>query len=158
MLPFGCQDEAIKVALADPLDMAAVDEIRIRLNRRIIPYLAFESDITEAINRLYDSRHQAQSVLDEIAETPTSHQEHSVDELVGMAEDAPIVRLVNSILKDAILSGTSDIHIEPQERLVRVRFRQDGLLYEHMVLPNHHLAAIVSRIKIMSHVNIAERR
>jgi type IV pilus assembly protein PilB len=157
-LPFAERDGALHIAMADPLDLAAIDDLRARLNRRIVPFLALENDIQDAIARLYDNKLKTQSVLDEIAEEPSAEPDITVDELMGMAEDAPIVRLVNSILQSAIATGASDIHIEPQETSVRVRFRQDGLLYEQTALPRSHLAAVVSRLKIMSRMNIAERR
>lgn len=91
-------------------------------------------------------------------DSQATEAELSTDELLGMAEDAPIVRLVNGLIQDAIAGGVSDIHIEPQETMVRVRFRQDGLLYDQMTLPRGHYAAVISRIKILAHMNIAERR
>ena len=158
VLPFAVEDDCVKVAMVDPLDLKAVDELRARLNRRITPCLTFSSDLADAINRVHDSKRKAQSVLDEIESSSIFDAEISVDDLVGMADDAPIVRLVNSILTSAISSGASDIHIEPQEHLVRVRFRQDGLLYDQMNFPRGHLPAVVSRLKVVSHLDIAERR
>jgi type IV pilus assembly protein PilB len=128
------------------------------LNRKIVPCLSFSSDFTEVINRIYDGKSAAQSVLDEIEESAPAEPDLSLDDLVGMSEDAPIVRLVNSILHSAINSGASDIHIEPQEFVVRVRFRQDGILYDQMQFTRQHLAAVVSRLKVMARLNIAERR
>lgn len=158
LLLFAEQGEECWVAMADPLDLAAVDEIRARLNRRIVPFLALRSDLQDAINRTYDVRQKALSVLDEMGSAGPVDLELSVDELVGLAEDAPIVRLVNSIIHGAITAGSSDIHIEPQEHNVRVRYRTDGLLYDQMTIPRHHHAAVVSRIKIIARLNIAERR
>ena len=157
-LPFAESGDSVQVAMVDPLDLKAVDELRARLNRRIIPVLTFSSDLVDAINRVHDGKRKAQSVLDEIQNSSLAEPEISVDDLVGMADDAPIVRLVNSILQSAISSGASDIHIEPQEHIVRVRFRQDGILYDQMNFPRGHLPAVVSRLKVMSHLDIAERR
>ncbi len=158
ILPIAERGEDLNVAMADPLDLAVVDDLHARLNRRVVPYLALQADLHEAINRAYDVRHKAQTVLDEMEDLPSRQLDLSVDELVGLAEDAPIVRLVNSIISSAMASGASDIHIEPQEHQVRVRFRLDGLLYDQMTTPVQHQAAVVSRIKIMSRLNIAERR
>jgi type IV pilus assembly protein PilB len=157
-LPFAYVGDSVQIAMVDPLDLKAVDELRARLNRRIIPCLTFAADLTDAINRIHDGKRKAQSVLDEIQSSTPFAAEMSVDELVGMADDAPIVRLVNSILHSAISSGASDIHIEPQEYVVRVRFRQDGLLYDQMNFPRGHLPAVVSRLKVMAQLDIAERR
>lgn len=158
VLPFANFGESVQVAMVDPLDLKAVDDLRARLNRRIIPCLTFSADLADALNRIHDGKRKAQSVLDEIQSTSPFEVDISVDELVGMADDAPIVRLVNSILTSAISSGASDIHIEPQEYLIRVRYRQDGLLYDQMTFPRGHLPAVVSRLKVMSHLDIAERR
>ncbi len=158
LLPFADTDNTLHVAMADPLDLVAIDDLHARLHRRIEPHLAFRAELMEAINRIYDFRSKSLSVLEEIADTPREVRELSVDDLVGLAEDAPIVRLVNSILHAAINSGVSDIHIEPMEHNVRVRFRQDGLLHEQMTFPQQHLSAVVSRIKIMARMDIAERR
>ena len=158
LLPFADADNAIHVAMADPLDVVAVDDLRVRMRRHIEPHLAFRGDLLEAINRIYDVRLKTQSVLDEMADSSQAQTNLSVDDLLGLAEDAPIVRLVNNIIHAATNSGASDIHIEPQEHTVRVRFRQDGLLHEQMTFPSHHLSAVVSRIKIMARMDIAEHR
>ncbi len=160
LLPFARQDDTIHVAMVDPLDLASVDDLRTRLGRRIVPFLGFQADLLQAINRIYDMdmRQMAQSVLDEIEDEARPEADLSADELVGLAEGAPIVRLVYSIIHSAVANGASDIHIEPQEHQVRVRFRQDGVLYDQMTFPRNHLAAVVSRIKVMSHLNISERR
>jgi len=157
-LPFAYCGDSVQVVMVDPLDLKAVDELRARLNRKIIPCLTFSADLADAINRVHDGKRKAQSVLDEITSTTDAGPEISVDELVGMADDAPIVRLVNSVLHSAISSGASDIHIEPQEHVVRVRFRQDGILYDQMTFPRGHLPAVVSRLKVVAHLDIAERR
>ena len=158
LLPFADADNAIHVAMADPLDVVAVDDLRVRLRRHIEPHLAFRGDLVQVINRVYDVRLKTQSVLEEMGDDTQSQAALSVDDLVGLAEDAPIVRLVNNIIHAATNAGASDIHIEPQENSVRVRFRQDGLLHEQMTFPLHHLAAVVSRIKIVAKMDIAEHR
>ncbi|MEP6756092.1 MAG: GspE/PulE family protein [Chthonomonadales bacterium] len=158
VLPFLESEETVHLAMADPLDLVTLDNLRGRLKKRVIPYIAFEQDLTDATNRVYDGRQKTQSVLDEIAEEDGKDPELSVDTLLGLAEDAPIVRLVNSIVGSAVASGASDIHIEPQEGTVRVRYRIDGLLYEQAVIPRRNYPAVVSRIKIISGMNIAERR
>jgi type IV pilus assembly protein PilB len=158
VLPFAVTEETIRIAMVDPLDLGTVDDLRGRLNKKVIAYISFEADLLDAINRVYDARLKTQSVLDEIADFDREEPELSVDTLLGLAEDAPIVRLVNSIISAAVSSAASDIHIEPQEHVVRVRFRLDGLLYEQAIIPRHHIAAVISRIKIMSGMNIAERR
>ena len=158
VLLFAATETTARVAMMDPLNLTLVDELRGRLHKRIFPYVVFESDMMDAIGRVYDIRLRTQKVLDEIAEAPTADPELSVDALINLAEDAPIVRLVHSLIQSAVSSGASDLHIEPQEKSVRIRFRQDGVLYEQATIPRQHLAAVASRIKIMAQMNIAERR
>ncbi len=155
-LPFDQNDVEVYVAMVKPLDLALVDNIRTRLKRRVRPHLVFQSDLEDAIGKVFSGREKVQLVLSEMSNL--DEIDVSVDELMAQAEEAPIVRLVNGITQAAILGGASDIHIEPQERNVRVRFRQDGLLYEQTQFSRQHLAAVISRIKIMAGMNIAERR
>ncbi|MBA3726303.1 MAG: Flp pilus assembly complex ATPase component TadA, partial [Armatimonadetes bacterium] len=158
ILPFAIEDNFVCVAMADPLNLATVDDLKASLGKPVKPFLAFSADLIEAINRTYDVRHKAASALRDIPELQSISAELSVDDLVGLAEDAPIVRVVSSIIQGAISSSASDIHIEPQEDSVRVRYRLDGLLFDQMKFPLAHLAAVVSRIKIICRMNIAERR
>ncbi|MGI8922515.1 MAG: GspE/PulE family protein [Fimbriimonadales bacterium] len=158
ILPFAIEDNFVCVAMADPLNLATVDDLKASLGKPVKPFLAFSADLIEAINRTYDVRHKAASALRDIPELQSISAELSVDDLVGLAEDAPIVRVVSSIIQGAISSSASDIHIEPQEENVRVRYRLDGLLFDQMTFPLAHLAAVVSRIKIICRMNIAERR
>jgi len=159
ILPFYEQGEMIHVAFADPLDLTTADELRARLKKRIIPYLAMSADLNEAFDRVFGNNLKTQTVVDEISSEEIHSAAEGMDkESYNDSDEAPVVRLVTSILDDAVLSGTSDIHIEPQEETVRVRFRQDGLLYEANVFQRSHLASMVRRIKIMGHMNIAERR
>jgi type IV pilus assembly protein PilB len=159
-LPIKDRGEDILVAMSDPLNLAAVDELAALLNRRITPVLAFESDLTGAVNRIFEVGNQAQDIIDAIApgEMPSWEIEPSVDELISSAEDAPVVKLVNSIIAGAVANEASDIHIEPQSGHVRVRYRIDGLLYDQMTIPPQFRSAVISRIKIMSRCDIAERR
>jgi len=157
VLPFAEENGEVFVALADPLNIATVDDVASRLGKRVIPHLAFSFDLEEAITRAFSAKHKAESVLAEMGEAgPQS--ELTDDELMGLASDAPIVRLVHGIIEGAVNVGASDIHVEPQEETVRVRYRLDGLLFDQMNIPRGSLAAAVSRIKVMSSLNIAERR
>lgn len=157
VLPFRDRDGSIDVAMIDPLNIAVVDDLRSRIGRPIVPFLAFANDIDDSIKRAFDATRKALSVLEEIGGT-SQDAEFSIETLLGLAEDAPIVRLVSSIVQGAIGAGASDIHIEPAESNVRVRYRLDGILYEQMTIPRSHLAATISRLKIMSNLDISERR
>ena len=155
VLPFAVAGRTVRVAFADPLNLATVDELTARLGKNVSPFLALRSDIDDAINRVYSVRHKAESVLGEL---PGFEDYVPEEDLEAAAEDAPIVRLVNNIIEGAISSGASDIHLEPNEDNVRVRYRMDGLLHEQMIIPRNHAPATISRLKIMSHMDIAERR
>ena len=157
VLPFAKNGSEFSVGMIDPLDLEVADELAAILGGKIVPYLVFNSDLNLAINKTFDVRHRAQSVLEEIPDRSDVF-DTAVDALVGLAEDAPIVRLVNSIIQGAIDTKASDIHIEPRDTYVGVRYRMDGLLYDQMQFPIQHLSACVSRIKIMGGMNIAERR
>ena len=157
VLPFRENGGRIEVAMIDPLNLAVVDDLRSRLGKPIDPFLAFANDIDDAIKRAFDATRKALSVLEEIGDTG-AESEIPIEALLGLAADAPIVRLVTSMVQGAIGAGASDIHIEPAESNVRVRYRLDGLLYEQMTIPRNHLAATISRLKIMSNLDISERR
>ncbi|MDR3688787.1 MAG: ATPase, T2SS/T4P/T4SS family [Fimbriimonas sp.] len=156
-LPFREVSGRILVAMADPLDIATIDEYRAIFNKPIEPCLALGADLNESIRRSYDAREKVRNLIHEIGFTNEAENE-PIDDLIDQSNEAPIVKLVNSLVGGAIAAGASDIHLEPQEGNVRVRYRIDGVMYEQMTLPNNHLAACVSRLKIMSGLDIAERR
>ena len=156
-LPFAEKDGEVLVALADPLNIATVDELASRLGKRIQPHLAFSFDLEEAISRAFTAKHKAEAVIAEMGGSSLA-QDFTDDELIGLASDAPIVRLIHGIIDSAVNLGASDIHIEPHEETVRVRYRLDGLLFDQMNIPRGSLAAAVSRVKVMANLNIAERR
>jgi len=121
--------------------------------------LALSADLNEAIKRSYDARDKVRNLIHEIGETTTQLvEENTVDELIDQGQQAPIVRLVNSLVGGAVAAGASDIHLEPAEGSIRVRYRIDGVMYEQMTLPANHLPACISRLKIMGGLDIAERR
>ena len=161
-LPLMDRGDDVVVAMSDPLDLGAIDELAALLDRHITPVLAFENDLNDAINRAFNTNGRAQAILQEISESliPGMDAEfgESEDELLRSAEDAPVVKLVANIIGSAISSEASDIHIEPHEDCIRVRYRVDGLLYDQMNIPVNYRSAIASRIKIMGRMNIAERR
>jgi type IV pilus assembly protein PilB len=160
LIPYKIENNRLFVAMSDPLNVMVTDDLNMMTGLKIVPILALNSELNDAFGRAYTVKNAAESVLREIesAEQRTAEPELSVDQLVDLAEDAPIIRLVNSIIAGGVNGSASDIHIEPQEKTVRVRYRMDGLLYEQMHIPTHHHPAVVSRLKIMSHLNIAERR
>jgi len=158
VLPFAVEDGRALVAMADPVDLSVVDDLRVKLDMPVQPLLALRSDIEDAINRAYDVKSRTRDLLQDMREAEEGAERADEAGLTGEAEGAPIVRLVSEILSSAINAGASDIHIEPQEDTVRVRFRVDGVLAEQMTFPLAYLPAAVSRLKIISLLDIAERR
>ncbi len=148
-VPFAERNGDILVALANPADLYALEYVFRRTGRRVIPYLSTEERIESAINKLYGKHEEELNV--EVGE-------EDVEALIDLASEAPVIRLVNMIISRAAESGASDIHIEPFEDKVRVRYRVDGVLREVDTLPRQLLPAVVSRIKIMSRLDIANRR
>jgi type II secretory ATPase GspE/PulE/Tfp pilus assembly ATPase PilB-like protein len=155
VLPYKEDHGRVHVAMADPLDIELLEILRTKLGKPIVPHLALEDDLILTIKRAYDIGHQTKSLIRELGED----DEIDVDaEQEEDSEDAPVVRLLNQIVSAAVNSNASDVHIEPREENVRVRYRIDGLLYEHVTLPRHHLPPFMSRLKIMASLNIAEAR
>jgi len=154
-IPFQFEDDALVVAMADPGNVLVVDDIRAITGLRIIPKVATRTEIDDAVRRLgrYDDSVSdlAHLVRDEVAEEDLSKVEAAV-------EEAPIVKLVNTLISRAVNERASDLHIEPGERDLRVRFRIDGVLHEIMSTPRSVSGAVVSRLKIMADLDIAERR
>ena len=123
--------------------------------------VASSEAILGAINKVFDRRAAAEAVMEDIAETDAESAVHDLEEIqdiVDQDDEAPIIRLVNSVLNQAVKEKVSDIHIEPFEKFVSVRFRKDGVLYEVIQAPKRFQASIASRIKIMGDLNIAEKR
>ncbi len=164
ILPLAEEDGSLKVIVSDPNDIDTFEKLRFILNRRIEPVLAPRDAILEAINRYYGQTvgESADSILQEMTDTAIDFTEAG-DDLAPAQEDdsetaAPIVRLVDLMLKEAVQLRASDIHIEPFEDRLRVRYRIDGLLRERDAPPRRLLGAVLSRIKILSRLDIAERR
>lgn len=164
VLPLSEADGELKVIVSDPFDMETIDKLRFILNRRVSIVLAPREAILEAINRYYGQTfgESADSMLQEFTDTAIDFTE--TDDETGQVDkeadeaSAPIVRLVQLIITEAVQLRASDIHIEPFEDRIRVRYRIDGVLIERDSPPRRLLGAILSRIKILSRLDIAERR
>jgi general secretion pathway protein E len=157
-------DGTIRVAIADPFEVEPLDDLRILFEGvEVAPELAPRRAILDAINQVYDRGPASAEALaldaSEDLDRLADEISHEPQDLLDAADDAPIIRLVNSLLQQAVKERASDIHLEPFERDIRVRFRIDDILYEPVrPLPRALQAPIVSRIKIMGHLNIAEKR
>ncbi|MPZ90821.1 MAG: type II secretion system protein GspE [Actinobacteria bacterium] len=158
-IPVRFEDDKLVLAMADPANVVAVDDIRALTKRDVVTVVATKVDVQGAISRYYRLDSAAESLAEEAA-AATDAEQKSLEEAVGSAgaEDAPIIKLVNLLITQAVNDRASDIHIEPQERDVLVRYRVDGVLHEVMRPPKSVQAGMTSRLKIMADVNIAERR
>jgi general secretion pathway protein E len=158
MLPVKRDGELAVVATSDPLDMGALDDLRMQLSAEVQPVLVPSQRILEVINDVYGRK---QDKGGELAEEGNEEDEGASEELVDILEltdEAPIIRWVNSLLFNAVKERASDIHIEPGEKEVQVRYRIDGVLYEARQAARQFMPSIISRVKIMAGLNIAEKR
>ena len=162
VVPVNLKGSTLIIAMADPSNIFAIDDIKFLTGYRIEALAASESDIKTAIEKNYDSSPDLAEFMgkmeEETVEFLEEGEELDVSALSKASEDAPVVRLVNFILTDAIKKKASDIHVEPYEESFRIRYRMDGVLYEMMKPPMKMKNALISRIKIMSKLDIAERR
>lgn len=162
IVPVNRAGSTLIVAMNDPSNIFAIDDIKFMTGFNVEVVVATESSIKTAIDQYYDQSASLADVmgdLDDIdLELVDDDDDVDVRELERATEDAPVVKLVNLILTDAIKKKASDIHIEPYEKSFRVRYRIDGVLYESMKPPMKLRAAIISRLKIMAEMDIAERR
>lgn len=161
VLPISIKNGLITLAMADPLNYRAIDDVRMVTGLDVIPVLASERDMDTTIRQYFALRVDAdvERILGElIQEEKNSFNTQKENTVLKIDDDAPVVRMVNSILAQAVQGRASDIHIEPQEKDIRVRFRMDGQLYEVLNLPKKSSGAVVSRIKIMAGMDIAEKR
>ena len=162
ILPINRAGSVLIVAMSDPSNLTAIDDVKFNTGYNVETVVASDEALREAIERYYDQSVKYEQILDDIIDEDVDVVEGDLDEdivdLEKSSEEAPVVRLVNLILVDAIKKNASDIHIEPYEKSFRVRYRVDGVLYEIMNPPLKLRNAITSRIKIMAQLDIAERR
>lgn len=158
-IPVGFDENVLVVAMADPANVVAVDDIRAMTKRDVRAVVATKADVLAAISRHYRLDHAAETLVEEAA-AEHMEEEKSLEALVAEAgsDDAPIIKLVNLLITQAVNDRASDIHIEPEQKGLRVRYRIDGVLHEVMNPPKSVHAGMASRLKIMANINIAERR
>ncbi|MCB1189382.1 MAG: type II secretion system ATPase GspE [Leptospiraceae bacterium] len=160
MVPFFIKDKSVSVAICDPTNLHPMDDIRYFLKGYDVDfYLCPEPEITRVIHSYYDTTASStKEMMDELQEGELNDLADSLEEGLDMTNEAPIIKMVNVILSQAVTERASDIHIEPFEKGVIVRYRVDGILHKVLAPPKSYHAGIVSRIKIMSNLNIAENR
>jgi general secretion pathway protein E len=162
LVPIRLDADTVLVAVHDPLDIQPIDDVSSLLKADVEPVLCLEREIIGALNRLYDSDPQtAAKVIEDLDAADLGQLAYSLEgpqDILDQDSEAPIIQLVNLILSQAVQSRASDIHIEPFERSLKVRYRIDGVLHE-VLSPHKRLqAAVTSRLKIMADLNIAEKR
>ena len=159
MIPLFKVNETLTVAMADPLDVYVIDYLRHKTGLNVQTVLASESDIQKAIEKYYRVQNSLDKVIHDIQIDDTSLEEPSREMFEDTTEEgSSIVKVVNLILTQAIRDGGSDIHIEPDEKIMRIRYRIDGILHEAFTLPLKFHSMVVSRIKIMSNLDVSEKR
>ncbi len=168
VLPVRRLGGSLTLAMADPTNVFALDDVAFMTNLQILPVVASQASIRKAVERHYTTEKAPEDVLADMTSAPDMEvveggeeekgSKVDVFDLTQSAEEAPVVKLVNMVLADAIQKGASDIHWEPYEKVFRIRFRVDGVLHEMLAPPKRLEAAIISRIKIMSNLDIPERR
>ena len=161
VLPLRRTSEGVEVALSDPLNVEALEDLRLWFGAPILPVLVDSQTLLNLLHQVYETpAEEAEQVVEDLGDEGLDLEmglEEPTD-LMDAVDEAPIIRLVNSLLFRAVRQRASDIHFEPFEREIVVRFRIDGVLHNVLTLPKRFQASVVSRIKIMASLNIAERR
>jgi general secretion pathway protein E len=153
VLPLSESDDGVRVAVANPLDPFPIDDLRILLGKTIVPIAASEETIDDAINRVYERKDETA-----LAEAKAGEEVEELRDLIDMTDEAPVIRWVNNLFYTAVKERASDIHIEPTDDKVIVRYRIDGRLVPRKEANRGFLSSIVSRVKIEAGLNIAEKR
>jgi len=162
LIPLREEGGIVRVAMANPLEVQPLDDLRLLLEREVSPVVSPPDEIIRIANRSYGhAEGAAEAVLEGMEEEEAAEQvivADQAEDLLDIASKAPVIKLVNLILFEAAKARASDIHIEPFEKELMVRYRIDGVLYEALTPPKQYQSAITSRIKIMANLNIAEKR
>jgi type IV pilus assembly protein PilB len=153
VLPIRVDGNKLVIAMADPLDYFAIDELRMSTGLRIEPTIASKDELLRAIKRYYGLQDSVDAIMQNIQTKEAEVERSPQDE-----DDSPVVKTVNQVITQAVQIGASDIHIDPQEDSLRIRYRVDGVMRTEQSLPPHMQNVIVARIKIMANLNVAERR
>lgn len=155
IMPIRKEGNRIVIAMNDPTNFYAIDDVRMVSGLEVVPVLAESKDITTAINNHYGVKGRVENAVNQLRDEEVTAV---VRDVADATENAPIISIVNSLIEQAVHDKASDVHVEPEENNVRVRFRVDGVLREVITFPKSTQAAILSRIKIMADMDIAERR
>ncbi|HAW49407.1 TPA: type II secretion system protein GspE [bacterium] len=161
LFPFGKEDSVLKIAMVDPLNAAVINELVVETGYQIKPSIASEAGIRKAIKEYYEEeipQEQKKKFEKKKIDVKVIGEEINIDRIMRQGSEAPLINLVNHLLTEAVKAKASDVHVEPYEHSLRIRYRIDGVLYEVASPPKEMHHPIISRIKIMSEMDIAERR
>lgn len=159
MIPFRKENSTVRVAISDPLNITPIDDIRTYLGSDIELFLTESITILNAINMAYETHKEAaEQVIEDLGDEALAAGLDEPIDLIDAVDEAPIIKLINSLLFRSVKDRASDIHFEPFERDIAVRFRIDGVLHNILSLPKRFQPSVASRIKIMASLNIAEKR
>lgn len=158
VLPYKMEAERLLVLTTNPINHKALEDLRVKFDKKIHPLATTSSRIQDAINRVYEKSTAALEGMDDIESEEVDLDDPVIDLLESGDDDAPVIKLVNTLLFRAVKEKASDIHVEPYERDMVVRFRIDGILFDIFKPPKKLQNAITSRIKVMGNLNIAEKR
>ncbi len=159
VMPLADTKETLRLAMADPLDSFAINAVELLAGKPVAPWVGLPADIEAAIDAAYgDGRGTIAEIGDHLDDGGDAAAEEDVARLRDLASEAPVIRLVNKLIARAVEQRASDIHIEPFENQLRVRYRIDGVLHVVDTPPSQLRAAVISRVKLMAQLNIAERR
>jgi len=153
LLPLSIQNNVVRVAVSNPLDLSPLDDLRALCGKRCEPAVASADLIEAAINRVYERKDE-----NALSDSDSDQQVDELQDLIDMTDEAPVIRWVNNLFYEAVRDRASDIHIEPNDAEVAVRYRIDGTLYKVKTAPKAFLSSIVARVKIEANLNIAEKR
>lgn len=159
IIPLADTAEGLVLAIADPLDAYAVNAMRLLTGKPVLPRVGVPAEIEAAFERLYGtSKASIENILEEVTSEEDEGTNEDIERLKDLASEAPVIRMVNLLISRAVEMRASDIHIEPFERKLKVRYRIDGVLREVDAPPSRLRAAVISRVKLMAKLNIAETR
>ncbi|WLV24121.1 ATPase, T2SS/T4P/T4SS family [Aciduricibacillus chroicocephali] len=152
LIPIKIEGSKLFVAMSDPMDYFAIEELRMATNFQIVPVIATKDALYRMISKFYDLQESLDEVMNEL------RPEDNLEDAGIADEDSPIVRLVNQIIGNAVTQRASDVHFDPQDTELKIRYRVDGVLHDERTLPKHMQNIIIARIKIMGNLNITENR
>ncbi len=158
-IPIRFTDDIVEVAMVDPLDVSAIDRLTFLTARRVVPLLTMAGEFQAIYNDLYDAQARTTGALHELEAEAAAQETVPVTRAVlAAAAEAPIVRLVDSIMESALALNSSDLHFEPGEQGLRVRYRVDGVLVQHTNIPANQIPAVTARLKVLCAMDVTENR